>query len=183
MRREASRWPTVPLGRIAQIQSGGTPDRKNQSYWADGTIPWVTTAEVQFSVITETNEKITQAGLENSSAKIFLKGTILLALYGQGKTRGQVALLGIDAATNQACAAIRAKPEVNAGYLYEFLKGSYLTIRGLSNSGSQENLSAAIVSEIQVPIPPLNEQCKIAEILRTWDDSIVSATNIPPLLF
>ncbi|MFZ3032861.1 MAG: restriction endonuclease subunit S [Parvibaculum sp.] len=102
----------------------------------------------------------------------FSRRGLLLALYGQGKTRGQVGLLAIDAATNQACAAIRAKPEVDAGYLYEFLKGSYLTIRGLSNSGGQENLSATIVSEIQVPLPPLPEQRKIAEILRTWDEAI-----------
>lgn len=172
MRTEARRWPTLPLGKIAKIQSGGTPDRKNKSYWIDGNIPWVTTAEVQFSTITATKEMITQLGLENSSAKIFPKGTILLALYGQGKTRGQVGLLAIDAATNQACAAIRAKPEVDTSYLYEFLKGSYLTIRGLSNSGGQENLSAAIVSEIQVPLPPLPEQRKIAAILRTWDEAI-----------
>lgn len=172
MRTEARRWPTRPLGKIARIQSGGTPDRKNKSYWIDGTIPWVTTAEVKFSIITDTKERITQLGLENSSAKIFPKGTILLALYGQGKTRGQVGLLAIDAATNQACAAILAKPEVDMGYLYEFLKGSYAEIRGLSNSGGQENLSATIVSEIQVPLPPLPEQRKIAEILQTWDEAI-----------
>lgn len=172
MQTEARRWPTLPLGKIAKIQSGGTPDRKNKSYWFEGTIPWVTTAEVQFSTITSTKERITQLGLENSSAKIFPKGTILLALYGQGKTRGQVGLLAIEAATNQACAAILAKPEVDTGYLYEFLKGSYAEIRGLSNSGGQENLSATIVSEIQVPLPPLPEQRKIAEILRTWDEAI-----------
>jgi type I restriction enzyme S subunit len=172
MRLEAKRWPTLPLGNIAKIQSGGTPDRKNKSYWIDGTIPWVTTAEVKFSTITHTKEMITQLGLKNSSAKIFPKGTILLALYGQGKTRGQVGLLAIDAATNQACAAIRATPKANPDYLYEFLKGSYLAIRRLSNSGGQENLSAAIISEIRVPLPPLPEQRKIAELLRTWDKAI-----------
>lgn len=166
---KTNHWPTKALGKISKIQSGGTPDRKNKSYWSNGHIPWVTTAEVKFRTIIETNEKITAAGLTNSSAKIFPKGAILLALYGQGKTRGQVGLLGIDAATNQACAAIQAKPEVDSGYLYEFLKGSYSAIRNLSNTGGQENLSATIISEIQVPLPPLPEQRKIAEILRTWD--------------
>ncbi|UNK78060.1 restriction endonuclease subunit S [Sphingopyxis granuli] len=169
MRAKANHWPTKALGKISKIQSGGTPDRKNRSYWSNGDIPWVTTAEVKFRTIIGTAEKITSAGLANSSAKVFPKGAILLALYGQGKTRGQVALLGIDAATNQACAAIQAKPELDSGYLYEFLKGSYSAIRNLSNTGGQENLSATIISEIQVPLPPLPEQRKIAEILRTWD--------------
>lgn len=172
MRTEARRWPTLPLRKIAKIQSGGTPDRKNKAYWVGGAIPWVTTAEVQFSTITDTKERITQLGLDNSSAKVFPKGTILMALYGQGKTRGQVGMLAIDAATNQACAAIMARPEVDAGYLYEFLKGSYARIRALSNSGGQDNLSAVLISEIQVPLPPLSEQHKIAEILQTWDEAI-----------
>jgi type I restriction enzyme S subunit len=172
MRSELNRWPTTALAKIAKIQSGGTPDRKNKSYWVNGDIPWVTTAEVKFQIIADTKEKITAPGLKNSSAKIFPKDTILLALYGQGKTRGQVGLLGIDAATNQACAAIQAGSEVDTGYLYEFLKGSYDSIRKLSNSGGQENLSATIISEIQVPLPPLPEQRKIAEILRSWDEAI-----------
>ena len=165
-------WPNRPLGTLATIQSGGTPDRKNSAYWVSGEIPWVTTAEVNYSLITDTKEKITPAGLANSSAKIFPKGTILMALYGQGKTRGQVGLLGIDASTNQACAAIQPGRDLNVGFLYEYLKASYAAIRRLSNSGSQQNLSSALISEIQIPIPPLPEQCKIAEILQTWGEAI-----------
>lgn len=172
MRRSSQSWPRRPLGALATIQSGGTPDRKNRAYWVSGEIPWVTTAEVNYSLITDTREKITPAGLANSSAKIFPKDTILMALYGQGKTRGQVGLLGIDASTNQACAAIQPKSDLNVGFLYEYLKASYAAIRRLSNSGGQQNLSSALISEIQIPIPPLSEQRKIAEILRTWDEAI-----------
>lgn len=178
MRRSSRSWPRRPLGALATIQSGGTPDRKNRAYWVSGEIPWVTTAEVHYSLITDTREKITPAGLANSSAKIFPKDTILMALYGQGKTRGQVGLLGIDASTNQACAAIQPKSDLNVGFLYEYLKASYAAIRRLSNSGGQQNLSSALISEIQIPIPPLPEQRKIAEILRTWDEAIEAATKL-----
>ena len=98
-------WHRSTLGEIARISSGGTPDRAEPSYWG-GDVPWVTTGEIRFNTITDTFEKITPAGLKNSSAKLFPPGTLLMAMYGQGKTRGQVAKLAIEAATNQACAAI-----------------------------------------------------------------------------
>jgi type I restriction enzyme S subunit len=103
-------WGVLPIGTIAQVASGGTPDRSNSHYWIDGNIPWVTTGEISYSEIKKTNEKITEVGLKNSSAKLFPKGTILMAMYGQGKTRGQVAKLGITASTNQACGAILLQP-------------------------------------------------------------------------
>ena len=98
-------WNIQCIEHIAKVSSGGTPSRSKKEYWR-GNIPWVTTAEIQFNTIYDTEQKITQMGLDNSSAKIFLPNTILMAMYGQGKTRGQVAKLGISAATNQACAAI-----------------------------------------------------------------------------
>ena len=95
-------WKQGIIDDIATVSSGGTPSRANDSYWTDGFIPWVTTAEVKFGTITDTEQKITEEGLKNSSAKLFPKDTILMAMYGQGKTRGQVAKLGIEASTNQA---------------------------------------------------------------------------------
>lgn len=80
-------WRRSTLGEIARITSGGTPDRSEPSYWG-GSVPWVTTGEIQFNTITDTAEKITEAGLKNSSAKLFPPGTLLMAMYGQGKTRG-----------------------------------------------------------------------------------------------
>lgn len=94
-------WKETRLEEIADVQSGGTPSRKNGSYWQGGAIPWVTTAELCQKKIYNSVEKITHAGLENSSAKIFSAGTLLVAMYGQGKTRGQVAELTIDAARQQ----------------------------------------------------------------------------------
>ncbi|MEN4051098.1 restriction endonuclease subunit S [Serratia marcescens] len=170
-------WQLSTIEKIATVSSGGTPSRKNASYW-NGNIPWVTTAEVQFKTIIDTAEKITVDGLTNSSAKLFPKDTILMAMYGQGKTRGQVAKLGIEATTNQACAAILLKEGYDIDYYYQFLIHQYENIREMSNSGGQENLSAGIVKSIQVPVPPIFEQKKIAQILCTWDKAITTTEQL-----
>lgn len=168
-------WKIKTIGDIATVSSGGTPNRKEQAYW-NGDIPWVTTAEVQFKTILDSAEKITKEGLTNSSAKLFPINTILMAMYGQGKTRGQVAKLGIEASTNQACAAIILSSDYCVDYYYHFLIYQYENIRNMSNSGSQENLSGSIVKSIPVLVPPYFEQEKIAQILSTWDQAI-SATE------
>lgn len=170
-------WKLSTIEEISNVSSGGTPSRKNDSYW-NGSIPWVTTAEVQYKVIEDTAEKITAEGLAGSSAKLFPAGTILMAMYGQGKTRGQVAKLGIEASTNQACAAIVLHPGYVVDYYYQFLVSQYENIREMANSGSQENLSGGIVKSIQVPVPPLSEQQKIAQILFTWDKAIATTEQL-----
>ena len=95
-------WDTSKIDKIASVTSGGTPSRANPEYW-NGDIPWVTTSLVDFNVILSAEEFITKEGVNNSSAKLFPKDTILMAMYGQGITRGKVAILGIEATTNQAC--------------------------------------------------------------------------------
>lgn len=164
---------TVTLGRIAKITSGGTPERSNAAYW-NGNIPWVKTAQIQNCTIADNDidEWITQAGLEQSSARMIPKGTILMAMYGQGKTRGQVAILGIDATINQACAAILLKTGVDRDYVFQQLRYRYDSIRALSNTGSQENLNAELIREVAFPLPSQNEQQRVAEVLGTWDTAI-----------
>jgi type I restriction enzyme S subunit len=164
-------WQRSTLGEIAHISSGGTPDRAQLSYW-NGTVPWVTTGEIRFNTITDTIERITEEGLKNSSAKLFPPGTLLMAMYGQGKTRGQVAKLGIEAATNQACAAILLKGMQNPDFFFQYLSSQYEEIRQLGNAGTQQNLSGGILKEIVVPVPPLTEQRRIVDILATWDQAI-----------
>lgn len=167
---------TVRLGSIAKIASGGTPDRRKSAYW-NGPIPWAKTSQIQNCTISteDIDEWITQEGLEQSSARIIPKGTILMAMYGQGKTRGQVAILGLDAAINQACAAIQLKPEVDRDYVYQQLRFRYEAIRALSNIGGQENLNADLIREIAFPLPELNEQKRVARLLSEWDVGIVKA--------
>jgi type I restriction enzyme S subunit len=171
-------WKKGVIEDIAKVSSGGTPSRQNNLYWLGGQIPWVTTTEVKFGVINDTEQKITEAGLKNSSAKLFPKDTILMAMYGQGKTRGQVAKLGIEASTNQACAALLLNDGFEVDYYYQYLVSQYENIRELANSGGQQNLSAGIIKSIHVPIPPQLEQRKIAKILSTWDKAISSTERL-----
>jgi len=164
---------TVKLHEISKFYSGGTPSRTNKNYW-NGKIPWVKTAQVQNKVIEEIDieEYISEEGLKHSSAKIVPKGTIIMAMYGQGKTRGQVGILGLDASINQACAAIKLKDGVNRVFVYQQLLYKYDLIRRMSNSGSQENLSLELIKRIEIFLPPLPEQKAIADILSTWDEAI-----------
>ena len=164
-------WSNSKIDDIAVVTSGGTPSRSNLTFW-DGNIPWVTTSLVDFNIIQSAEEFITQKGLDNSSAKLFPKNTILMAMYGQGITRGKVAILGIDATTNQACAAIKLQSNYDTQFIFQNLMNRYEEIRDLSNDGGQKNLSAGIIKEIEVYYPEKTEQIKIASFLSVVDEKI-----------
>ena len=164
-------WAASRIDEIASVTSGGTPSRSISEYW-DGNIPWVTTSLVDFNVIQTAEEFITQDGLKNSSAKLFPKNTILMAMYGQGITRGKVAILGIEATTNQACCAIKLNNSFDTHFIFQNLMNRYEEIRDLSNDGGQKNLSAGIIKEIEVVSPSKEEQTKIATFLSTVDEKI-----------
>jgi type I restriction enzyme S subunit len=170
---------TVALGSIAKITSGGTPDRENPAYWG-GTVPWVKTTLVQNCEIglSDIDEKITEAGLKSSSAKLIPSGSILMAMVGQGKTRGQVAILTTDAAINQNCAAIILSDEAHCRYVYQQLLFRYEEIRNASNSSGQQNLNAGLIRELRMPLPKRSEQEKIAEILVAWDLALEKAEHL-----
>ncbi|SFX89410.1 restriction endonuclease subunit S [Cytophaga hutchinsonii] len=171
-------WEEKTLGEISDISAGGTPNRANPLYW-NGDIPWATTSLIDFNIIYDTEENITKQGLENSSAKIFPKDSILLAMYGQGKTRGKVAILGIEAATNQACASIKTNSNIlNHIFLFQNLSKRYDEIRDLSNLGGQENLSGSIIKQIAILLPSIPEQQKIASFLDLIDGRISTQNKI-----
>ena len=165
-------WSFLKLGSVAKVTSGGTPSRKKASFWENGTIPWITTGEVNFNCITNSSQKITDEGLKNSAAKMFPPDTILMAMYGQGQTRGRVAMLGIEASTNQACAAIICSKKLNPHFCYHYLSSQYEKIRTIGNEGSQKNLNGQIIKDILIPCPNLEEQEQIALVLSTVDEKI-----------
>ncbi len=167
-------WELASIGAHHSVVSGGTPSRGNSAFWSGGTIPWVKTAEVDYCVINETGEHITPLGLESSAAKILPVGTLLMAMYGQGVTRGKVAILGIEAACNQACAAITPKDDaVSPRYLYHFLTSRYAEIRSLAHGGQQQNLNLEIVRDLAVVHPKTSEeQNEIVVILDALDRKI-----------
>ncbi len=170
-------WHRSTLGEIARITSGGTPDRSEPSYWG-GNVPWVTTGEIQFNTITDTVEKITEAGLKNSSAKLFPPDTLLMAMYGQGKTRGQVAKLAIEASTNQNSAAILLNEGHIPDFYFQFLSWKYDEIRDAGYSGGLSHLNAGLLKQIPVPVAPVAEQVKIALILSAWDKAVLNAQRL-----
>ena len=152
------------------MHSGGTPSTAHKEYW-NGDIPWVTTGELEQKYITKTKERVTRNALDNTTLNIYPSGTLLMAMYGQGKTRGSTAILGIDATINQACLAINTA-ESSTKYLFYVLQHSYYSIRKLSNTGNQENLNADIIRNFPIPWAPMNEQLHICQILTAQDNVI-----------
>jgi type I restriction enzyme, S subunit len=156
-------WLETSLADVAQWGSGGTPSRTHSEYYG-GSIPWIKTGELGQRVITETEETITELGLQNSSAKIFPKGSVAIAMYGA--TIGKTSVLGIDAATNQACAV--AIPETRLAtveYLFRFLESQKAAFVEAGKGGAQPNISQGVIKEWLFPLAPLNEQKRIAEKL------------------
>lgn len=167
-------WEVRRLEDDHDIAGGGTPLRSVDAYWTRGTIPWVKTAEVNYSVIRSTEEHITQEGLDNSSAKLLPPGTLLIAMFGQGVTRGRVAILGIEATCNQACAAVRPRNDrVDTQFLYHLLTSKYEDLRQLAHGGQQQNLNIDIVRNFRVALPSTrDEQEEIVAILDAIDRKI-----------
>ena len=163
-------WGLPQIKDIASISSGSTPNRNKSEYW-NGNIAWVTTGELSSGHVNHTSELITVKAAKETKMRIYPQGTLLMAMYGQGKTRGTVAILEIDAAVNQACAAITVK-DGKSKFLFYQLKNSYQDIRKLSNTGNQENLNADIIKTYQVPWAPDEEQERISTILTTQDKVI-----------
>lgn len=168
-------WEVCKVGDVAKIQSGGTPTREDAENWVDGTIPWVKTGEIDYCVIDDTEERITPTGLANSAARLFPKGTLLMAMYGQGITRGRVGLLGIEAATNQACASITPtdKKQISSVFLYYFFEYHYEDLRQLGHGANQRNMNAALIRSFPLTFPKPDEQGAVVTAFELLDQKRV----------
>jgi type I restriction enzyme S subunit len=156
--------PRKRLGDHAPTTSGSTPPRSVKAYWAPAEVPWVKTGEVAFDPITRTEEAISRKALAECSLTLLPPGTVLVAMYGQGKTRGQSAILEIAAATNQACFAILPNDTWDPGFLFHWLMAGYQELRELSEGrgGNQANLNGALLNALEIPAPSRVEQAAIA---------------------
>lgn len=160
----SSLYPTKKVKDICSLGSGGTPSRSIPKYY-QGNIPWIKTGEVVNDLILDTEEHISLDAIENSSAKLYPKGSLIIAMYGQGDTRGRTAKMGMDATTNQACAVLYNinNELVTTDYLWYYFQGQYNDLRSLASGNNQPNLNAGKIYNYDVVIPPLEIQNTIVE--------------------
>ena len=158
-------WKWTRLGDVADWGSGGTPSRKNPEYY-NGSIPWIKTGELNESYIFDSEEKISEEAINHSSAKLFPKETVVLAMYGA--TIGKTAIFGIDASTNQACACAICHKDLDNHYLFNFLKSKKDYFIYNAKGGAQPNISQEIIKDTIIPLPPtLAEQQRIVNRIET----------------
>ena len=171
---ESTEYPYVAVKDLTNVISGGTPSRAKSEYWEDGTIPWVKTTELQNNIIVNVDEYITEAGLNGSSAKMVPVGTVLVAMYGQGKTRGMTAYLNIEACTNQACACILPSDRIDSMFMWKFFELSYEKLRSLAQGAGQPNLNGNMIKNFQVLVPPIELQKEYVDFVHQTDKSKVA---------
>jgi type I restriction enzyme, S subunit len=160
-----SHWSIVSLKWISDIFAGGTPDKKNLDFWTDGSIPWLNSGSVNQGLITEVSDLITADAYRCSSAKWIPKDALVIALAGQGKTKGMTAQLAIEATCNQSMAAIVLNDKASARYVYWWLTNNYQNIRNLAGGDLRDGLNLEMIGAIHTPIPTKLEQKQIANFL------------------
>lgn len=156
------KWELVRLGDVITWSSGGTPSRKHPEYYS-GDIPWVKTGDLNNTYIYDTSEKITPEAIAKSSAKVMPINTVLLAMYGA--TIGKVGILGVEAATNQACACAICSEQVDNRFLFYYLQSQKSSFIRRGKGGAQPNISQTIIKQHEFPLPSLPEQQQIVRIL------------------
>jgi len=169
-----SEWKKVKLGEICErITSGGTPKANISSYYDPPTIPWLKTKEVNYCRIRETENYISEEGLNNSSAKLIASNSVIIAMYGQGDTAGRVAINKIPLTTNQACCNLTInKDKADYEFIYYQLCTLYNKMVSLKAGAAQPNLNAQIIKNLEVLLPSLQDQHRIATILSRYDSLI-----------
>jgi type I restriction enzyme S subunit len=165
-------WTCATIEQLCIVETGSTPRRSEEKYYRDGQINWVTSSAVNEALISSPSETITPLALAETNAKVFPVGTLVIAMYGEGSTRGKISELGIKAATNQACAALLC------GHLHSAVKSqirtyfqmNYEAVRARAAGGVQPNLNLSMIKAIVLPLPPLEEAL---EIQRRLGDHLV----------
>lgn len=173
--RMYGKWDSKTIGDVTVPTAGATPSTKNGSYWIGGDIPWMSSGEVHNGQIYKTEKFITAKGYSNSSTKLLPPNTVVVALAGQGKTRGAVAITRIKLCTNQSLAGLVLKEGSNviSDYLYQYLKNQYSELRKVSSGeGGRGGLNLNIISEFPIMLPSLKEQRKISDFFTVIDDQL-----------
>ncbi|RXS85341.1 restriction endonuclease subunit S [Streptomyces sp. TM32] len=166
------KWRWATIGNLFKVAVGSTPARGNSSYWGDG-IPWVSSGEVSFARISSTKESITIDSIANPEGRIHPPGTVMIAMIGEGRTRGQAAILDIAAAHNQNCASIRvSETDILPEFVYYFLMARYVETRREASGGNQPALNKGKIQNLKIPIPPLGTQRNIIALVQELEEDL-----------
>lgn len=164
--------PFRAIGDIAECSTGATPDSSVSEFWIDGTIPWMSSGEVNKGTVLATEKMITQAAYDSCSTRLLPTNSVVMALAGQGKTRGSVARTRIALCTNQSLAAILPNHEVDPDFLYYFLTTQYQKLREVSaGDGTRGGLNLKMIRAYRVPVPPMETQREVVRILDQFAES------------
>jgi type I restriction enzyme S subunit len=170
-------WKEVSIGSFTDCKAGGTPSTSVPAYWG-GNIRWMSSGELNLKRVREVSGRITQFGLENSSAQLFPADSVLIGLAGQGKTRGTAAINLVSLTTNQSIAAIFPSSRHDSKFLFYVMETKYKELRDLSDGGGgRGGLNLAIIKDVRVTVPELDEQKKISEVLWSMDDELEALTE------
>ena len=174
-------YPVLKISDVADTTSGGTPNRGIPEYY-NGNIPWVKSGELKDGLITSCDEYITEAGLKNSSAKLFPKGTLLVAMYGANI--GKTGVLDFDATTNQAICAIFPKIEISKDYLFWYFKQQRIDFIASGKGGAQPNISQTVINNASIVVPEPAVQERIVTFLERIEkgDGVDDSFFIPEVL-
>ena len=160
-------WEEKTIGECCKLGSGGTPSKRNPEYYENGTLSWLKTGEIDWNDIYDTEEKITEEGMNNSSAKIYPAESVVVAMYGMGVTRGKTGILKQAMTTNQAVCVLQPDNSLFNRYLFYYFMCNYWTFREKAVGGNQLNYSATMIGKWEINLPPLPEQQEIVRILDT----------------
>lgn len=173
------RFKSIRIGELTDVLTGSTPNRSNKDYY-EGKIPWVKTGEIHPGYINSTEECISEVALKETTCKLLPVDTVMIAMYGQGKTRGQSGILGIKAATNQACAAILPCEKLNPVFLNQYLVIEYSRLRDMGRGAQQANLNLSMIKNYHILSIPIELQNQFADFVAQVNKS--KFTNYRSLL-
>ncbi|WAV90923.1 restriction endonuclease subunit S [Oxalobacter aliiformigenes] len=166
-------WEVKNIGEVSSLFSGGTPSTYIKDFWDNGDIPWMSSGEINKSIIFSTDKKITKLGYDSCNTCMLPPGTVFIAMAGQGKTRGKVAITKISLCSNQSLCAIVVNRTVNSLYLYFYLKTQYQNLRNISSGDSSRGgLNLSLIKSYFIPVPCIEEQKAIASVLSEMDEEI-----------
>ena len=165
-------FPYKRINEFAKCIAGATPSTKRKEYWSNGIIPWMSSGEVNYKRIWETEKRISQIGYDSCSTKMIPAHTVVIAMAGQGRTRGTVAVAEIPLCTNQSLCSIITDGTVDTDYLFTYLQFQYNNLRNISNGSSgRGGLNIKLIGQFAVLVPPLAIQQKFSNFLKEIDKS------------